>query len=71
MHLSAPRSAGDQPFEFGVREEVGEALRTELYKNVDALQRENARLVGMLRDIERSAPYRALAALRRWLPSGR
>jgi hypothetical protein len=48
-----------------------EALRTELYKNMDALQRENARLIGMLRDIERSAPYRALAALRRWLPSGR
>jgi SAM-dependent methyltransferase len=48
-----------------------EALRIELYKNLDALQRENTRLVGMLRNIERSAPYRALAALRRWLPLGR
>jgi SAM-dependent methyltransferase len=48
-----------------------EALRDELYKNLDALTRENARLVGMLRGIERSAPYRAMAALKRLLPSGR
>jgi hypothetical protein len=48
-----------------------EALRAELYKNLDALTRENARLVGMLREIERSAPYRAMAALKRLLPSGR
>lgn len=48
-----------------------EALRAELYKNLDALTRENTRLVAMLREIERSAPYRALAALKRLLPSGR
>jgi hypothetical protein len=48
-----------------------EALRAELYKNLDALTRENTRLVAMLRDIERSTPYRALAALKRLLPSGR
>src|SRR6185369_11162540 len=48
-----------------------EALRTELYKNLDALTTENTRLVAMLRDIERSTPYRALTALKRLLPSGR
>jgi hypothetical protein len=48
-----------------------EALRTELYKNLDAINLENARLVAMLRDIERSAPYRVIAALRRLLPSRR
>jgi hypothetical protein len=47
-----------------------EALRTELYKNLDAVNRENDRLVRLLRDVERSAPYRFMAALRRWLPSG-
>jgi hypothetical protein len=48
-----------------------EALRGELYKNLDAIGHENARLVAMLRDIERSAPYRAIAALKRLLPSRR
>jgi hypothetical protein len=45
-----------------------EALKAELYKNLDAMYRENTRLVNMLHDIERSVPHRALAALRRWLP---
>jgi O-antigen biosynthesis protein len=45
-----------------------EALKTELYKNLDAMYRENTRLVNMLRDIERSGPHRAIAAIRRWLP---
>jgi len=48
-----------------------ETLRTELYKNLDAVQRENDRLVRLLRDVERSTPYRMMAALKRWLPSGR
>jgi SAM-dependent methyltransferase len=48
-----------------------EALRAELYKNLDALTTENTRLVAMLRTIERSTPYRALTALKRLLPSGR
>lgn len=48
-----------------------EALRAELYKNLDALTTENTRLVAMLRSIERSTPYRALTALKRLLPSGR
>jgi hypothetical protein len=48
-----------------------EALKTELYKNLDAMYRENTRLVAMLRDIERSVPHRVMTALRRWLPSGR
>ncbi len=47
-----------------------EALRTELYKNLDAVKRENDRLVRLLRDVERSTPYRLMSALRRWLPSG-
>jgi Methyltransferase domain len=41
-----------------------EALRAELFTHLDAVKRENARLAGLLRDVEHSPTYRVMAALK-------